>query len=80
MTVDQGILTLIILPTEAFTAEAEAEARRVLLLLVALAERLAEHWHHAGQSCSFTSNLRSLQVNLQLRLSLTHLLGNRKER
>lgn len=67
---------MIILPTEAFTVE----ARRVLLLLVALAERLAEHWHHAGQGCSFTSNLRSLQVNLQLGLLLTHLLGNSKVR
>lgn len=64
------ILTLIVLPTEAFTAG--SEARRDLLLLVTLAERLAEHWHHAGEDLSLRSDLRRWQVN-QLRLSLTHL-------
>lgn len=73
----QRILTLIVLPTEAFTAG--AEARRDLLLLVALAERLAEHWHHAGQDLSLRSNLRRRQVN-QLRLSPTHLLVKSKVR
>lgn len=73
----QRILTLIVLPTEALTAG--PEARRDLLLLVALAERLAEHWHHAGQDLSLRSNLRRRQVN-PLRLSPTHLLVKSKVR
>lgn len=73
----QRILTLIVLPTEAFTAG--CEARRYLLLLVALAERLAQHWHHAGQDLSLGRNLRRRQVN-QSRLSLTHLLVKMKPR
>lgn len=65
------ILTLIVLPTEAFTAG--SEARRDLLLLVTLAERLAEHWHHAGEDLSLRSDLRRRRQVNQLRLSLTHL-------
>lgn len=66
----QRILTLIVLPTEAFSAG--WEAGRDLLLLVALAERLAQHWHHAGQDLPLWRHLRRRQVN-QPRLSLTHL-------
>lgn len=65
-----SVLTLIVLPTEAFAAEPEASQH--LLLLLALAEGLAKPRYHAGQERALRSDLGGLQED-QLRLPLAHL-------